>query len=101
MLPSLLNGRAQNTARPPNPTSPTHKKAANHITQRKEMPAAADREMAALPQPEPPDAESKATALLESLKAEFTAAEDNAVDSFFFETRAGTGGEEAALFARD
>ena len=29
------------------------------------------------------------------------AAEDNAVDSFFLEIRAGTGGEEAALFGRD
>ena len=38
---------------------------------------------------------------MESLKDEFFAAEDNAVDSFFLELRAGTGGEEAALFARD
>ena len=37
----------------------------------------------------------------EALKDEFVAAEDNAVDSFFLEIRAGTGGEEAALFARD
>ncbi len=35
------------------------------------------------------------------LSDEFIAAEDNAVDSFFLEIRAGTGGEEAALFGRD
>jgi len=39
--------------------------------------------------------------LLESLKEEFVAAEDNVVNSFFLEVRAGTGGEEAALFCRD
>ena len=51
----------------------------------------ADREMAEL----------AAAELLEALKDELVAAEDNAVDSFFLEIRAGTGGEEAALFARD
>src|SRR5436189_1900 len=39
--------------------------------------------------------------LLERLKDEFVAAEDSIVDSFFLEIRAGTGGEEAALFGRD
>jgi peptide chain release factor 1 len=39
--------------------------------------------------------------MLEALKDEFLAAEDNRVDSFFLEIRAGTGGEEAALFGRD
>src|SRR5438270_11894261 len=47
------------------------------------------------------EARAKADALLEALKDEFVAAEDNAVDSFFLEIRAGTGGEEAALFGRD
>ena len=61
----------------------------------------ADPEMSELAASELPDAEAKAAALLESLKDEFVAAEDNAVDSFFLEIRAGTGGEEAALFARD
>src|SRR5947207_15345937 len=58
-------------------------------------------EMADLAASELPDAEAKAAEQLESLKDEFLAAEDNAVDSFFLELRAGTGGEEAALFTRD
>src|SRR5207302_5387840 len=62
---------------------------------------AADRDMADLAAAELPDAEARAVAQLESLKDEFLAAEDNAVDSFFLELRAGTGGEEAALFTRD
>ena len=61
----------------------------------------ADAEMAELAHLELPDAEAKAHRLLEELKDELVAAEDNAVDSFFLEIRAGTGGEEAALFGRD
>jgi peptide chain release factor 1 len=61
----------------------------------------ADAEMAELAAAELPNAESQAADLLEELKDEFVAAEDKAVDSFFLEIRAGTGGEEAALFARD
>lgn len=60
-----------------------------------------DAEMAELAAGELPDAEIKANEMLEALKDEFVAAEDNKVDSFFVEIRAGTGGEEAALFARD
>jgi peptide chain release factor 1 len=60
-----------------------------------------DREMADLAAAELPEAHAKAEAILELLKDEFVAAEDNVVDSFFLEVRAGTGGEEAALFARD
>jgi peptide chain release factor 1 len=61
----------------------------------------ADAEMAELAAAELPDAQAKADQLLEALKDDFVAAEDNAVDSFFLELRAGTGGEEAALFVRD
>ena len=61
----------------------------------------ADKEMAELATAELPEAEAKATRQLEALKDEFLAAEDNAIDSFFLELRAGTGGEEAALFTRD
>ena len=60
-----------------------------------------DRDMADMAAAELPEAEQQANALLESLKDELVAAEDNAVDSFFLELRAGTGGEEAALFVRD
>jgi peptide chain release factor 1 len=47
-----------------------------------------------------PAALANADALLEAMKDELLAAEDNSVESFFLEIRAGTGGEEAALFAR-
>jgi peptide chain release factor 1 len=60
-----------------------------------------DAEMAALAAEELPGAQAKANELLEAIKDELVAAEDNAVDSFFLEIRAGTGGEEAALFGRD
>jgi peptide chain release factor 1 len=58
----------------------------------------ADPEMAELAAAELPEARALADQQLESLKDEFVAAEDNAVDSFFLELRAGTGGDEAALF---
>jgi peptide chain release factor 1 len=60
----------------------------------------ADPEMAELASIELPEIQAKADALLEELKDGLVAAEDYAVDSFFLEIRAGTGGEEAALFAR-
>ena len=60
----------------------------------------ADVEIAELAEMELDEATSAADAMLEALKNEFVAAEDNAVNSFFLEIRAGTGGEEAALFCR-
>jgi len=57
-----------------------------------------DVEMSELAAAELPDAKVNANSLLEAIKDEFVAAEDNAVDSFFVEIRAGTGGDEAALF---
>lgn len=60
----------------------------------------ADPEMAEMAATELPEIQAKADAILEELKDGLVAAEDNAVDSFFLEIRAGTGGEEAALFAR-
>src|SRR4051812_26822028 len=61
----------------------------------------ADAEMSQLAEAELPDAELKADTLLAQLRDDFLAAEDNLVDSFFVEIRAGTGGDEAALFAGD
>jgi peptide chain release factor 1 len=79
-----------------------YKAAAKQVQELTEMAAhKADGEMAELAAAELPDARAKADALLEELKDEFVAAEDNLVDSFFLEIRAGTGGEEAALFGRD
>ncbi len=60
-----------------------------------------DAEMSELAAAELPDAEAKAFEMIEALKDEFIAAEDNKVDSFFLEIRAGTGGDEAGLFAGD
>jgi peptide chain release factor 1 len=58
-------------------------------------------EMAELAEAELPEAQAKEAELLEGLKDEFVAADDNAVESFFMELRAGTGGDEAALFVGD
>jgi peptide chain release factor 1 len=65
------------------------------------MTAGADAEMAQLAADEARALGAQAGELLESIKDEFVASEDNRVDSFFIELRAGTGGEEAALFCRD
>jgi peptide chain release factor 1 len=61
----------------------------------------ADPDMADLAAEELPDAQEQAERMLAELQDEFLAAEDNTVNSFFLELRAGTGGEEAALFTRD
>jgi peptide chain release factor 1 len=78
----------------------TLRKLLGDIADMKQM-TAGDDEMAALAREESHQAALQAVELLESIKDEFVAAEDNKVDSFFIEIRAGTGGEEAALFARD
>jgi len=79
-----------------------YQKAAKAVEDLRQMAAnKADPDMAALAEEELPAAEAKVNELFEGIKDEFVAAEDNAVDSFFIEIRAGTGGEEAALFARD
>jgi len=64
------------------------------------MISAGDPDMAELARAELPELRAQSDSLLEDLKDEFLAAEDNAIDSFFLELRAGTGGEEAALFTR-
>jgi peptide chain release factor 1 len=78
-----------------------YQKATKQLEDLREMIKGGDVEMSALAQEELPQAEASASDLLEALKDQFIAAEDNAVDSFFLEIRAGTGGEEAALFGRD
>jgi peptide chain release factor 1 len=78
-----------------------YQKARENVAQLRLMVAnKADAEMAELAGLELDEAIASADAQLESLKNEFVAAEDNAVNSFFLEIRAGTGGEEAALFCR-
>jgi len=76
-------------------------KAINGVKELREMAASSDPEMAQMARDDLPNAVASATDSLEALKDEFVAAEDNKVDSFFLEIRAGTGGEEAALFGRD
>ncbi|MCS7032754.1 MAG: PCRF domain-containing protein, partial [Phycisphaerae bacterium] len=76
-------------------------KAIDNLAAVRELAGSTDSEMAALAREDLPRAEAEALRLLESLKDEFVASEDNRVDSFFLEIRAGIGGEEAALFAHD
>jgi peptide chain release factor 1 len=79
----------------------TYKDAVRQIGELRDLATGADKEMGELAQLELPEKEQEAHALIERIKDEMIAAEDNKVDSFFLEIRAGTGGEEAALFARD
>jgi peptide chain release factor 1 len=79
-----------------------YRKVLSTIEELQEMAAnPSDADMQQLALSELPAAQQSAADKLEALKDELVAAEDNAVDSFFLEIRAGTGGEEAALFARD
>lgn len=61
----------------------------------------ADKEFAELAEAELPDVEARAGALLEDVKTRLVNADDHRVGSVMLEIRAGTGGDEAALWARD
>ena len=61
----------------------------------------ADPEIKALAEAELPDLESQSAAIDQELLDYFLAGDDADVDSVIVEIRAGTGGDEAALFARD
>src|SRR5688500_15004060 len=76
-------------------------RAVQELRELEQMQGADDGEMSALAGEELPAAVARADELLERLKDAFVSAEDAAVARFFIEIRAGTGGEEAALFARD
>ena len=60
-----------------------------------------DAEMRDLAEAEIPELQRRHDELLESLKAAIVTDEDAAIESIIMEIRAGTGGAEAALFARD
>ena len=60
-----------------------------------------DKDMADMAAAEREELLLTAETLIEKIKDELVAAEDNKVDSFFIELRAGTGGDEAALFVGD
>jgi len=61
----------------------------------------AEEEYKALAKEEMAELETRSNVLLEEITNSFVMAEDMDIDSIIMEIRAGTGGEEAALFARD
>jgi len=61
----------------------------------------ADQDFRALAEEELKQLEDKKSALLEEVRTTLVMADDKAINSIIMEIRAGTGGEEAALFARD
>ncbi len=73
--------------------------AAGELVDLREMQS--DPEMAEMAEADLPRVEAKLDELLERAKAAFVEAEEAPVSRFFIEIRAGTGGEEAALFCRD
>ncbi len=62
---------------------------------------AADGEMKQMAEEETAKLEIEQKGLLEELQNKFLTADDDAINSVIMEIRAGTGGDEAALFARD
>jgi len=60
-----------------------------------------DADMRELAEAEIPELEPRHDEMLEALKAKMVTDEDAAISSVIVEIRAGTGGDEAALFARD
>jgi peptide chain release factor 1 len=79
------------------------RKTATSLQEAREMSrdTANDAELRALAQEEVPLLESRYADLLEAIKERVVTAEDAAIHSIILEIRAGTGGDEAALFARD
>ncbi len=83
----------------PTQTFTSYADAARELADLREMES--DPEMAEMAQADLPRVEARLDDLMEQAKAAFVEAEEPAVGRFFMEIRAGTGGEEAALFARD
>lgn len=71
------------------------------IADNEELLAAGDAELAELAELELPDLREQAATLLESISSELVTADDKAVAAVILELRAGTGGDEAALWAGD
>ncbi len=61
----------------------------------------ADEDFKALARDEMQQLEARSSTLIEEITNSFVMADDMDIDSIIVEIRAGTGGEEAALFARD
>ena len=68
---------------------------------RRTIAADSDPDFTAMAREELPGIESKAAATLEQVKAQLVTSEDRKIGSVMLEVRAGTGGDEAALWARD
>ncbi len=60
-----------------------------------------DQELAEMAKEELPEIQSKARAMIEQIKQTLVTTDDRAIGSVMLEIRAGTGGDEAALWARD
>ena len=60
-----------------------------------------DPELAEMAKEELPEIESKASKMIEQIKQTLVTTDDRAIGSVMLEIRAGTGGDEAALWARD
>lgn len=71
------------------------------IAELSDLATSSDADMANMAAEELPQQQRRAAELFERIKDELVTAEEKAVASFFLEVRAGTGGEEAALFVRD
>jgi peptide chain release factor 1 len=80
-----------------------YKKAATGIEEAEQILADsdADEDFKALAKDEVQQLEAKSNTLIEKITNSFVMADDMHIDSIIIEIRAGTGGEEAALFARD
>ncbi len=80
-----------------------YKKAATGIEEAEQILAdsEADEDFKALAKEEMQQLEATSNALLEEITNSFVMVDDMDIDSVIIEIRAGTGGEEAALFARD
>jgi peptide chain release factor 1 len=63
--------------------------------------AGGDEDLRELAQTELPDLETRAEAIMEGLIDDLVVGDDAGISSIIIEIRAGTGGDEAALFARD
>lgn len=72
-----------------------------HEADELEMAAQTDPELAELARDEIPRLRNEAAALMEQVKSKLVTADDQRVGSVMLEIRAGTGGDEAALWARD
>ena len=91
--------REQGQIAGPAETYRSYAAAAGELADLREMQG--DPEMAEMAAADLPRVEARLDELLEQAKEAFVAADEAAVGRFFMEIRAGTGGEEAALFARD